>query len=108
MTGKSKEIKKAYDDTLAKLQLVLFSPDSSKAEIKVAKQSLNDLTAAMLAQNLKTIEGRTALLSALIVELQEVTASIKVNSKIAAVAGDLTGLLNQAKEIFKEEKKDLV
>lgn len=108
MTGKSKEIKKTYDDALAKLQAVLFAQDASKAEKKAAKQSLNDLTAAMLAQNLKTVEGRTALLSALIVELQEITASIEVDSKIVGIAKDLTGLLDQAKEIFKEEKKKLV
>ena len=103
MPGKSTEITAAYNAALAKLQAVLVSQDASKAEKKAATQSLNKLTAAKLAQNLEVVEGRTALLSTLIVELQEITASIEVDSKIAAIATDLTGLLNQAQEIFEEE-----
>ena len=108
MAENNKAIKKTYDASLAKIQAILFSQSASSEEKKIAKQSLNDLTAAMLAHNLKTIEGRTALLSSLITELREVIDSVQTGSPIAAVAGDLTGLLGQAKKLFKDEKKALI
>lgn len=104
----TKAIKKSYDEALAALQGILFAQTASKAEKTTAKAALSDLTATMLAQNLRTVEGRTALLSALIVELQQTIDSIKVDSKIAAVADKLTGLVAKAKDLFKKEKEDLV
>lgn len=108
MSETAKAIKTSYDLALAELQGILFSQTATKAEKAAAKASLNDLTATMLAQNVKTVEGRTALLSALIVELQETIDSIKVDSKIAAVADKLTGVVAQAKDLFKKENGNLV
>lgn len=108
MSETAKAIKKSYDQALAELQGILLSQTATKAEKAAAKASLNDLTATMLAQNVKTIEGRTALLSALIVELQETIDSIKVDSRIAAVADKLTGVVAKAKDLFKKENGNLV
>ncbi len=101
-------IKKTYDAALGKLQAILFSLVSTSAERKAARTALNDLTATMLAQNLKTVEGRTALLSALIVELRLVTDGIKPTSKIADIATDITALVGKAHKLFKSEKKGLL
>lgn len=100
-------VKSTYDEALSKIQAVMFNPNSTDDQRATAKQALDDLTSSMLAHNLKTIEGRTALLSALIVELQEVTNSIQVDSPIAGIATALTGLIDQANTLYRAEKDNL-
>ncbi|WP_419905006.1 hypothetical protein [Kiloniella sp.] len=71
-------------------------------------QSLYDITAAMHAYTLKTIEGRTALLSILINELQEVTKNIQVENPATDILEEITGLIGQARTLFKGEKENLL
>ena len=105
MPDTAADIKKTYDASLRRIQEVLFSQAATAAEKRVARQSLTDLTMAMLLHNLASIEGRLALLSSLIVELREVTDAIKTDGPAAEVAKPLTDLLTKAHKLFKAEKK---
>ncbi len=98
-------IQQTYNASLKKIQEILFSQSASRKEKNVAEQALKDLTTAMLMHNLKTIEGRTALLSSLIVELREVIDNIQPKSPVADVAKKLTQVVNKAKKLFKTEKE---
>lgn len=100
-------IQKTYKASCKNIQKILFSQVASKKEKKLAVRALNDLTTARIAHNIKTIEGRTALLSSLIVELQETIDAIHTKSQVANVAKKLTQVVNQAKKLFKAEKKSL-
>jgi hypothetical protein len=62
----------------------------------------------LVAHTLETIEGRTALLSSLIVELNSVIDSVETNSQLADVLGRLNGLVTKAGKLFQSQKKELV
>ncbi len=99
------QIKSTYDDSLMKIQEVLYSQEATTEQKDIAKQSLKDLTTTLLLHNLNTIEGRTAILSSLIVELQEVIDSVQVENPLTGVMEQLTGVITKAKGLFKDEKK---
>ena len=61
------EIKAQYDAGIQAVQSVLFNTESTEEQRKVAQQTLKDLTTLLLGQTIQSIEGRTALLSGLIV-----------------------------------------
>ena len=103
----TKAIKDTYDDSLLEIQKVLFSQEATPEQKEVAKQSLKDLTTALLLHNLRTIEGRTAILSALIVELQEVINSVQIENPLNTIAADLTIVIKGAKDLFKKEKEQM-
>ena len=103
----AKAIKDAYDDSLLEIQKVLFSQEATPEQKEVARQSLKGLTTALLLHNLHTIEGRAAILSALIVELQEVIHSVQIENPLNEIASDLTVVVTRAKDLFKEEKEQI-
>ena len=103
-----KAIKDAYDKGMLEVQKVLFSLNSTAAQRKVAKKSLTDLTAMLLAHTLKTVEGRTAVLAGLIVELNEVIAKVKTKPPSSATLTGMTGALTKAQKLFESEKADLI
>jgi hypothetical protein len=102
-----KAIKDAYDKGMFEVQKILFSVTSTAAQRKVAKKSLSDLTAMLLAHTLATVEGRTALLAGLICELNEVIAKVTTRPPASTTLTDLTGILAKAQALFESEKADL-
>ena len=104
----AQNIKATYDDSLMKIQKVLYSQDATADQKEIAEQSLRDLTTTLLLHNLKTIEGRTAILSSLIVELQEVIDSVKVENPLTGITNELSAVITHAKDLFKDEKQQVV
>ena len=100
------DIKKQYDDGIRAVQGVLFSLDSTPGQQKVADQALTSLTALLLEQTLKSIEGRTALLNGLILNLNHVIASIQVTPPLLALAQRLTGIVGKSTTLLTNVKKD--
>ena len=101
-------IKATYDDSLLEIQKVLFSQDATPEQKDAARQSLRDLTTTLLLHNLNTIQGRTAILSSLIVELQEVIDAVQTENPLTQAVGDLTTVIGKAKILLKEEKEQVI
>ncbi len=102
-----KAIKAAYDKGMFEVQKILFSIKSTAAQKKVAKKSLSDLTAMLLAHTLGTVEGRTALLAGLIVELMAVIKKVTPKPPSKTTLKDLTAVLTKAQKLYDLEKPDL-
>jgi hypothetical protein len=102
------QIRQLYVRGIRQVTRVLGSVNSTDAEIETAEQTLTDLTTSMLAHEIASVQGRTALLSGLIVELTTVVDSIQASSPLAEVASELNGILEAAKTSLTEEKKMLL
>lgn len=102
-----KSVKKVYDDGIAEVFRIITSLDATRAQVRVAKQTAKDLTSLLIAHTLESIDGRTALLSSLIVELQSVIASIETNPPYADALSKLTGVVDKARKLFSDEMKHL-
>jgi hypothetical protein len=108
MTDNKHAIKATYDSGMAEVFKIVGSLDATLEQRVAARQTARDLSSMLVAHTLQTIEGRTALLAALIVELNEVIASIDASPPFAGSVDSLTALLNQAQILFKEEKQALI
>ena len=106
-TDSKKAIKDIYDDGMAEVMKVVGSIKSTPAQKKVARQTSKDLTAMLLAHTLASIEGRTALLSGLIVELNQVTDAIKIKPPYTGALNTFNTLITKATNLFNAEKKKL-
>jgi hypothetical protein len=90
------------------VQGVLFTIGSTEAQRKVARQTLKDMTTLLLAHTIQNIEGRTALLAGLILELNQVIASIQVTPPLQDLAKRLTGIVTKSTKLLAEHKKGLL
>jgi len=103
MPTNSKNIMQTYLSATEELRKVLDSFDATPAQKDAAEASLADLTTALASHSVRQVEGRTALLTALIVELNGVIDRIRVNP-IGEVLGRLNGLLGTANQLLAAEK----
>ncbi len=108
MPDNRKSIKRIYDDGMAEVFKIVTALKSTPAQVRTAKRTAKDLSGMLLAHTLKTIEGRTAVLSGLIVELNQVIDSVRTKSPYAGAFAKLTGVVTRAQTLFKEEKKELI
>lgn len=102
------QIKEQYDAGISGVQDVLFNIDSTAQQRKVAKQTLRDMTTLLLAHTIQTVEGRTALLAGLIVELNQVIASVQTTPPLLNLAKRLTGIVGKSTNLLTEHKKALL
>jgi hypothetical protein len=108
MADNKQAIKATYDSGMAEVFKIVGSLDATPDQRVMARQTARDLSSMLVAHTLQTIEGRTALLAALIVELNEVIASIDTSPPFAGAVDSLTALLDQAQLLFKQEKQALI
>ena len=107
-TDTKKSIKELYDEGMAEVFKIVGSLDATPAQREAAKQTTRDLTSMLVSQTLQSIEGRTALLSSLIVELNEVIDAVQTHPPFVGVIENLTTVLTKAEKLFEAEKKHLV
>ena len=103
-----KSVKNLYDEGMAEVMKVVGSIKATPDQKKVALQTSKDLTAMLLANTLASVNGRTALLSGLIVELNQVTDSIKVKPPYANALKSFGNITGKATTLFNSEKKKLL
>ncbi|WP_119420664.1 hypothetical protein [Desertibaculum subflavum] len=108
MADTAKPIKQLYDEGMAEVFRVVGSLDATDDQVKLAKQTAKDLSSMLVAHTLQTIEGRTALLAGLIVELRQVIDSVQTSPPLAKTLTNLTTILGKAQTLFAKEKKGLV
>ena len=108
MADNKQAIKATYDAGMAEVFKIVGSLDATLEQRVAARQTARDLSSMLVAHTLQTIEGRTALLAGLIVELNDVIASIDASPPFTGEVDSLTALLNQARILFKEEKQALI
>jgi hypothetical protein len=103
-----KSVKAIYDEGMAEVMKIVGSIRSTPAQKKVALETSKDLTTMLLAHTVASIEGRTALLTGLIVELTQVTESIKVKPPYAGALTGFGKIIGKASKLFDSEKKKLL
>ena len=103
----AKSIKQLYDEGMKEVFRVVGSFDSSPEQLKVANQTAEDLTAMLVKHTLATIDGRTALLAGLIVELNQVLDAVETKPPYAEALHNFTTIMTKAQSLFTEEKKTL-
>ena len=108
MTDTRKSIKELYDEGMAEVFRVVGSLDATASQRKAARQTARDLSALLVAHTLQSIEGRTALLSGLIVELNQVIDSVKTRPPYEDSIEKLTGIVTKAGKLYADVKKELV
>jgi hypothetical protein len=108
MADNKQAIKDAYDTGMAEVFKVVGSLDATRKQRATARQTARDLSSMLVAHTLQTIEGRTALLAGLIVELTQVIESIESTPPLKESVDNVTALLGEAQALFKEEKKAMV
>lgn len=108
MTTNQKSIKQVYDEGMAEVFKIIGSFEATREQRETAKQTAKDLSSALVAHTLDSINGRTALLSGLIVELNKVIDSVQTQPPYEGALGNLTIILTKAKELFGNEKQNLV
>jgi len=104
----AKPIKQLYDEGMAEVFRIVGSLDATTAQVRTAKQTAEDLSSMLVAHTLDSIAGRTALLSGLIVELNQVIASVQAKPPHTDTVAKLTGILDKATKMFDTVKKNLV
>jgi hypothetical protein len=97
------EVNDLYQSAMANLQATVEAVDASPAQKKTARAALEDLFLLHGAHVIQTIDGRTALLSSLILELEGVISRIKVKPFGNALAR-LTGVVDKARALYDEHK----
>ena len=101
-------IRNAYQKGIQAVSKVLGSIEATSDEKDQAEETLGDLTTAMLAQDIATVQGRTALLAGLIVDLNAVIDRIQIRPPLLPVLTELKGVVDTAKSLLSEEKKNLI
>ncbi|OGT82919.1 MAG: hypothetical protein A3H91_12230 [Gammaproteobacteria bacterium RIFCSPLOWO2_02_FULL_61_13] len=61
----------------------------------------------LVKHTLESIDGRTALLAGLIVELNQVIAAVKKEPPYAEALGNFTAIVTKAQTLFTEDVKNL-
>jgi hypothetical protein len=108
MADNRQAIKAAYDSGLAEVFKVVGSLDATRKQRATARQTARDLSSMLVAHTLQTIEGRTALLAGLIVELHQVVESIESSPPLKESVDNVTALLEEARELFNDEKEAMI
>lgn len=80
----------------------------NKSQRNTALQTLDDLTAMMLAHTLETVQGRTALLTGLISELTQIIEAIQTAPPFLEAIDAVTGIIQGARARLAVEKKNLL
>ena len=98
------EIMRLITDALSQFNSIIDNPASSADDKKKAADTYEDLLLLSGRQAVDRYEGRTAILTGLIAELNEFTKGIQVKNPIASQVGNLTALADKAMTLFKNEK----
>ena len=108
MPDSKQSIKDVYDAGMAEVFKVVGSLDATPTQRKVAKQTAKDLSSMLVTHTLQTIEGRTALLSGLIVELNQVIRVVETSPPYQNAVEGFSKILTKAQALFTQEKKDMI
>ena len=106
MAEAATSIRDLYNDGLQEVVKIIQQGDPAQQE--TALQTLDDLTAMMLAHEIATVQGRTALLTGLIAELTQVIDGIQTHPPYLDALKSVTTIVDAARERLKTEKKNLL
>jgi len=101
-----KSIQQLYTEGMQEVSKIISH--GSAAQREVALQTLDDLTAMMLAHTIETVQGRTALLTGLIAELTQVIEAVNVQPPYMGAVKAVTKIVDSARSRLAAEKKKLL
>jgi ABC-type transporter Mla subunit MlaD len=99
-------VNEVFNESVAELQRTLGSTEATAAQRRTAKETLRDIWLLHGTHAIQEVHGRTALLTGLISELEELIARIE-QKPFGDALDKLTGIVTTAKKLYDEEKKHL-
>jgi hypothetical protein len=100
------EITTQYQEAIDQLRGILQDPDAQDKQRTTAQDAINDLYLQLGTNAIQRIDGRSALLTALIAELTVVIDSVKINP-IGDALDELTELIDTGRKLYSESKQDM-
>ena len=104
MAQDANSIKQLYDEGMAEVFSIVGSMDSTAKQRKVARETAKELTAMLVENTLETINGRTALLTGLIKELNRVIAAVETAPPYADALENFTKITARAQKLVANVK----
>jgi len=101
-------VEETYNVALTRLRDLANSnePNVTDEQRKSANASIQDMLLAHAIFLVSRIEGRTAMLTALIAELEEVTKTLQVNP-VGKFLGSITEVVNRARDLYADAKAEI-
>lgn len=106
MTVKVTDVTNQYLESIAALREIHEDFRQGAAQRDAAESAIRDLYLQLGIQAIQRVEGRTALLSALIAELTEVSDSIRLNP-VGDVLDKITNLVKKGRVLYDKSKQEL-
>jgi hypothetical protein len=100
------EVKDQYKDAIQQLNTILEDPEAQDDQRLLAQDAIDDLFLQLGSNAIQRIDGRSALLTALIAELTAVIDSVKTNP-VGDVLDELTELIDTGRKLYSESKQDM-
>jgi hypothetical protein len=101
------QVEQVFQDAVERLHKLANSNDATPAQSQQARTALNDLLLLHGTQVLQDIEGRTSILSGLIAELEAVTDGIRGAGQLKATLDQITTVLQNARDLYRDAKAQL-
>lgn len=100
------DVNDAYLESVTALRSVMLSDNATNDEKNAAQDSLRDITTMHGMYNIQQVEGRTAMLKSLIVELEQVIDNASYNPINTAMQA-LDQHIQKARDLYSQAKADL-
>ncbi len=108
MPADAKAIRDRYNEGIQQVCRIITSGNAGQEQRDTALQTLDDLTAMMLAHTVESVQGRTALLTGLISELTQVIEGIQADPPYEGALDQLTALVDAVRTQLDAEKRNLL
>lgn len=102
-----KQVSNQYNRSIYLLRVILEDPDTEAAQREQAQDAIDDLFLQLGTNAIGRIDGRSALLAALIAELTAVRDSIQLNP-VGAALDKLSALITDSRNLYYASKQDLI
>lgn len=100
------QVSNQYKQAIEQLRAISEDPGANQEQRRSAQEAIDDLYLQLGANAIQRIDGRNALLTALITELTAVRDSVELNP-IGKMIDELTELISIGRSLHNDAKRDM-
>lgn len=101
------DVEKVFQDAVEKLQELANLNSATPEQRQASRDALNDLLLLHGTHVIQEIEGRTAMLTGLIAELENVVGVLQGTPSVAQMMDQVNGIIGRARTVYEDAKDDL-
>lgn len=101
------DVEDVFQEALDKLQRLSNDNSATPEQRQAARDARKDLLLQHGSYVIQSIDGRTAILSALVAELEQVVSGIKGADALSSALDEITGVLKGARQLYEQAKAGL-